>query len=189
MTEILLRVGGLIAIILLSVGGFLLWDNHKKGKIQELSYKEHEVGKLVNSGNYTKARELIASTQSEGGPMAALIQSYELLIAENSEEKVDEGKVLQSMVKNLQDRDLLSFYRERYAFYLFKQGKLEQALNELNSIREDDFNFLSATLLKAQILQKQGKEEDAKKLLEIVKEKGKDSYFANIAQAFGLVGE
>jgi|UniRef100_A0A7C2V6M3 predicted negative regulator of RcsB-dependent stress response len=187
MKDIVLRVGGLIAVVLLFVGGFLLWDKYKKDKLEKLAYKEYEVSKLIQTGNYPKALELIKSNQSSG-PFKSLFLSYELYIAENSEEKIDEGKVLNEILESLKDKDLLALYRERYAYYLFKQGKLQEALKELEKVEEKDFNYVSALLLKAQILKKQGKNKEAQEALSKAKEKSPNTYFSNMAQAMMLMG-
>jgi len=131
--------------------------------------------------------ELIKSNQSSG-PFKSLFLSYELYIAENSEEKIDEGKVLNEILESLKDKDLLALYRERYAYYLFKQGKLQEALKELEKVEEKDFNYVSALLLKAQILKKQGKNKEAQEALSKAKEKSPNTYFSNMAQAMMLMG-
>ncbi|MEZ0336961.1 MAG: tetratricopeptide repeat protein [Aquificaceae bacterium] len=187
MKDIVLRVGSLIAVILLLVGGFLFWDKYKKDKLEKLAYKEHEISKLIQTGNYSKALELIKKEES-AGPFKPLLLSYELYIAENSEEKIDEGKVLKEILESLKDKDLLALYRERYAYYLFKQGKLQEALKESENIGEKDFNYVSAMLLKAQILKKEGKNKEAQELLSKVMEKSPNTYFSNMAQAMMLMG-
>ncbi|MCX8164096.1 MAG: tetratricopeptide repeat protein [Aquificaceae bacterium] len=189
MRDIFIRLGGLVTLIILLVGGFLFWDHYRNKKLQELSYEEYEVSKLMQAGNYLKARELIKSTSSKEGPFKPLLLSYELYMEVHWEEKIDEGKVLAEILKNLKDRDLFAFYRERYAYYLFKQGKHQEALRELEGVKETDFNYMSAMLLKAQILQKNGKIKEAKEALKKLREQGSETYFANMAQALELMGE
>ncbi|MFN3976127.1 MAG: tetratricopeptide repeat protein [Aquificaceae bacterium] len=188
MKDIALRIGSLIAVVLLFVGGFLLWDKYKKDKLEKLAYKEYEISKLIQGGNYSKAMEIIKSDKS-AGPFKPLFLSYELYLAESSEEKIDEGRVLNEMLESLKDRDLLSLYRERYAYYLFKQGKLQEALKELEKIGEKDFNYVSALLLKAQILKRQAKNKEAQETLSKVEEKSPNTYFSNMAQAMMLMGK
>ncbi|MEM2447271.1 MAG: hypothetical protein QW734_11515, partial [Candidatus Bathyarchaeia archaeon] len=103
MMDILLRVGGLIAVVLLFVGGFLLWDNYRNRKLQEASYKEYEIRKLLQAGNYKNAEELINSATNS--PMKPLLLSYKLYISEHSKEsKVNTHEVLGEIVKNLKDK-------------------------------------------------------------------------------------
>ncbi len=188
MKDVVLKVGGLIIVVLLVVGGGLLWDKYKKDKLEKLSYKEYEISKLIQAGNYAKAMEIIKKEGSPG-PFKPLFLSYELYIGENSKERVDEGKVLKEILTSLKDRDLLALYRERYAYYLFKQGKSAEALRELEKIGEKDFNYASAMLLKAQILKKEGRDKEAQETLSKVKDKAPNTYFANMAQALSLAGE
>ncbi|MFN7065360.1 MAG: tetratricopeptide repeat protein [Aquificaceae bacterium] len=183
MRDVILRVGFLVLISLSLVGGFLLWDRYRKNKLEKLAYKEYEISKLIQAGNYQKVKELIETTYPKAGPFKPLILSYELYM----DEKVQEDKVIREILEGLKDKDLRSFYIERYAYYLFKQGKAEEALRELEKIGEEDFNHASALLLKAQVLRKAGKEEEAKDILKRIKEKAPDTYFANIALA--LLGE
>lgn len=190
MRDIILRVGGLIAVILLIVGGFLLWDNYKNRKLQELAYKEYEIRKLLQTGNYKKAEELIDSVSSKDSSFKPLFLSYKLYIAEHSkDEKIEETQVIREIIKDLKDKELLAFYRERYAYELFKSGKHKEALKELESIREEDFNYVSSLLLKAQILKKEGKAQEAKVVLKKIEEKAPNTYFASMAQALSLIGE
>ena len=188
MRDIFLRVGGLIAVLVLLVGGFLLWDNYRNRKLQEASYKEYEIRKLLQAGNYENAKELIDSASNSS--MKPLFLSYKLYIADNSkEQKVNTLEVLREITDSLKDRELLAFYRERYAYELFKEGKNKEALSELEKIREEDFNYASSLLLKAQILKAEGKIEEAKAVLKKIEEKSPNTYFANMAQAFSLIGD
>lgn len=187
MRDIILRVGILTLVAISVVGGFLLWERYKRGKLEKIAYKEYEISKLIQSGNYQKAKDLIREASAEDGPFKSLFLSYQLYLAFDSKEKVDEGKVIKEILESLKDEDLKSLYRERYAYYLFKQGKGQEALAELEKIREEDFNYVSALLLKAQILQREGKEVEAREVLRQVIEKSPDTYFANVA--FALLGE
>ena len=81
MRDIFLRVGGLISVLVLLVGGFLLWDNYRNRKLQEASYKEYEIRKLLQAGNYENAKELIDSASNSS--MKPLFLSYKLYIADN----------------------------------------------------------------------------------------------------------
>ncbi len=190
MRDIILRIGIPIVLVLLLVGGFLFWKNYTNRKIQEISYKEYEVRKLLQAGNYKKAQELIDSASSKGGPLKPLFLSYELYIADQGKgEKINTAQVLREILKSLKDKELLSLYRERYAYELFKEGKSQEALRELESIREEDFNYTSALLLKAQILKREGKLEESKSVLKKIEEKSPGTYFANMAQALSLMGD
>ncbi|MDW8095923.1 MAG: tetratricopeptide repeat protein, partial [Aquificaceae bacterium] len=183
------RVGGIILAVLLLVGGVVFWNHYKNKKLQELAYKEYEISKLVRAGNYAKAKEVISSASSKDSPFKPLFLSYSLYMSTYVDEKIDEGKVTQEMIKSLKDRELLSLYRERYAYYLFKQGKTKEALKELDAVGEKDFNWASAMLLKAQILKKEGRHKEAEEVLNKIKEKSSQTYFANMAQAIQFAGE
>ncbi|MFN3870622.1 MAG: tetratricopeptide repeat protein [Aquificaceae bacterium] len=180
MRDIILRVGILVALVLSLVGGFLFWEKYKKSKLEKLAYKEYEISKLVQAGNYEKAKELIKEL-SKDGSFKPLALSYKLYMGE------EDDKTIKEILESLKDKDLKALYTERYAYYLFKQGKDQEAIKSLEAIKEEDFNYPSAMLLKAQILKKMGKEQEAKELLKVVREKAKDTYFANIALA--LLGE
>ncbi len=188
MMDIILRVGGFIAFVFLFVGGFLLWDNYRNRKLQEVAYKEYEVRKLLQVGNYKKAEELINSASNS--LMKPLLLSYKLYISEHSKEsKINTSEVLVEIIKSLRNKELLAFYRERYAYELFKEGKNKEALRELDSIKEEDLNYTSSLLLKAQILKKEGRKEEARAVLKKIGEKSPNTYFANMAQALSLMGD
>lgn len=187
MRDLVLRVAGLILIILLPVAGFIVWEHYRNKKLQEFAYREYEISKLIRVGNYSKARELIDS--SGDSPFKPLLLSYKLYIGTHSGEKIEEGKVIEEIIKRLKDRDMLALYRERRAYYLFKEGKLQEAMKELEGIGEGDFNYPSALLLKAQILRKEGKGKEAEEILKKVRERSSETYFANMAQALQLAGD
>ena len=187
MKDIIIRVGAIILVALSLVGGFLVWEKYKKAKLEKWAYKEHEISKLIQAGNYQKAKDLIKEASSEGGPFKSLYLSYNLYLLTETKENIEEGKVLIEILENTKDKDLQALYRERYAYYLFNQGKSQEALKELEKIREEDFNYVSALLLKAQILQKEGKDKEAGEVLKKVINKSPNTYFANIALA--LLGE
>ncbi|MFN3599041.1 MAG: tetratricopeptide repeat protein [Aquificaceae bacterium] len=180
MRDVIFRVGILVVLVLSLVGGFLFWERYQKNKLEKLAYKEYEISKLVQAGNYEKARELIKEL-SKDRPFKPLALSYELYM-----EKEDD-KTIREILESLKGKDLKNLYTERYAYYLFKQGKDEEAIKSLEDIKEGDFNYPSAMLLKVQILKRMGKEKEAKELLKAVQEKAKGTYFANIA--FALLGE
>ncbi len=188
MMDVILRVGGLIAVVLVLVGSFLLWDNYTNRKLQELAYKEYEIRKLLQAGNYKKAQELIDSASD--GSMKPLFLSYKLYMAEHSkDQKINTSEVLREVIKSLKNKELLALYRERYAYELFKEGKNKEALSELEKIKEEDFNYSSSLLLKAQILKKEGKTEEARAILKKIEEKNPNTYFANMAQALSIMGD
>ncbi len=188
MKDLILRVGGLIAVVLAIVGSFLLWDNYRNRKLQELAYKEYEIRKLLQAGNYKKAEELISSASNS--PFKPLFLSYRLYMADHAkDQKVNTSETLREIIKNLKDKELLAIYRERYAHELFKEGKNKEALKELENIREDDFNYTSSLLLKAQILWVEGKKEEAREVLKKIEGESPNTYFANMARAFSLVGD
>lgn len=187
MRNTIIKVGGLFLLVLLVVGGYLLWDNYQKRKLQTLAYKTYEINKLIQAGNYSKAKELLKT--SEAGPFKPLFLSYQLYIGERTGEKIDEVQLLEGIIESLKDDDLKALYREKYAYYLFKQGKTQEALREIEKIQEKNFNYVSSLILKAQILQKEGKHKEAKEALKKAKERGEGTYFANMAQAFELLGE
>ncbi|MCX7989302.1 MAG: hypothetical protein N2648_01500, partial [Aquificaceae bacterium] len=116
MSYLVFRVGGIILAVLLLVGGVVFWNHYKNKKLQELAYKEYEISKLMHAGNYAKAKEVISSASSKDSPFKPLFLSYSLYMSTYVDEKIDEGKVTQEMIKSLKDRELLSLYRERYAY-------------------------------------------------------------------------
>lgn len=186
MAYIALRLGLVVGIALLVVGAFLGWEHYRNKRLQEQSYKEYEIRKLLGAENYQKALEQIKNFPD--GPFKPLALSYELYIAQVGSQKIDELKVLEQMVKSLKDPELLALYKERYAFALFKEGKNQEALRLLEEIKEKDFNYYSALLLKAQILEKEGKRQEAINIYRLVAEKQKDKYLGNLAKSFLLEG-
>ncbi|RMH80857.1 MAG: hypothetical protein D6674_02125 [Acidobacteria bacterium] len=184
MVEVFLRVGVLLLGILLLAGAFIGFEHYREKRLQEQSYREYEIRKLLQAGNYEKVLELTRNFPS--GSFKPLALSYELMLAQESMGKVDEGKVLKEIIDGLKDDSLKSLYLERYAYHLLSQGKTREALKVLEGIKKEDFNYASALLLKGQILQKEGKVQEARALYLEVQKLQEDRYMANLAEALAL---
>jgi TolA-binding protein len=74
----------------------------------------------------------------------------------------------------------------REAFYIYRKGNYDDAIDKLLSIKEDAFNYPSALLLKAFSYEGKGNKEEARKLYSRIKEVYGNTYFARVATAMLL---
>ncbi|SHK13597.1 tetratricopeptide repeat protein [Thermocrinis minervae] len=167
---------GLVVILAIGLLLLIVWNDRRKQLQAEASYKEYALYNALQKQDYQKAKELIK--QLEGTPFEPLALSYYVTYKELGGDKI---KVLEQVEKDVKDPQIKKLYTERLAFELYVSGKKDQALKVLEGVQKDDFNYPSALLLKAQILN------DPKLYLE-VKNLAKDGYLSNLAQALLLTG-
>ncbi|MCS7083926.1 MAG: tetratricopeptide repeat protein [Aquificaceae bacterium] len=159
---------------ILIVSSFLAYNHFRKSTLENASYLEFRISQAVSKENKEAALKDISSAKVEPRTFRALINSYKLVLNKSDDPS--------STLEDISDSELRSIYLERKAYYLFSQGKPKEALDVLNSIRRDSFNYQSSLLLKAQVLIALGDKQTATQTLEEIIKTKPDSYLANIAK-------
>ncbi|WP_096602623.1 tetratricopeptide repeat protein [Hydrogenobacter hydrogenophilus] len=179
----LIRIVPLVLALLVVMGGFwgLKWWKDKK--LSELSYQEYEIRRAIQSGDYKRADELIKKIQADDSPYKPLVLSYRLYLEKEEGIKVDEVQILQDLISSLKDKDIVPLYKERLAYAYYLVGNNQKALELLNNIGKDSFNYYSAQILKGMVLEKMGKKDQAKEVYTQVEKLAKGTYFGNLAGA------
>ncbi len=178
----LIRIVLLGVVLFVVVAGFLGLKRWRDKKLSELSYQEYEIRRAIQSGDYKRAEELIKKIQSDESPYKPLVLSYRLYL-EKEGVKVDEVQTLQDLISSLKDEDILPLYKERLAYAYYLVGNNQKALELLNEISKDSFNYYSAQILKGMVLEKMGKKDQAKEIYVQVEKSAKGTYFGNLAGA------
>ncbi len=161
-----------VAVFITAYFGFLWWQKEEEKKLQEIAYLSFLVAKNLKEGNYDEGLKIIEEIKSEYGKeaMAIFARSYYLLL-DNVEGKDKEAEELSKLFK---DKDIKSLFLERMAY--------EKAdITALENINERVFNYESSLFLKAVLLKRENKEEDAKKILSDLASKD-IPYFSSVAQ-------
>ncbi|ADC88689.1 hypothetical protein Thal_0051 [Thermocrinis albus DSM 14484] len=164
-------------VLTLSAGIFFLYQQNRQKNLQRVSYTEWEIRRLLQAGDYQKARDLIQKTKDNAGPLRPLLLSYLLKMQDTNEEGI-----LKDILESTKDRDLSALYRERLAFYYYTKGQYNKALQELTSITEENFNYPSAQILKAQVQMALGNKSEATKILNTIAEKYRGTYWENLSR-------
>lgn len=183
MREKVIFVANIVGFALLVAAGWIAWDHLSEKRRSEHSLREFELRRAVEAGNQDTARKILKDLEKnkEFRPLAL---SYKLQMEKDG----DLRSVLKDIVESTKDAQLKSLYIERYAYELFRHNQREQALKELAKINSEDFNYVSAMLLKAQILRSLNKNREANEILQSLLKDQKETYFANLAYALFLKG-
>ena len=145
------------------VGGFTYYQSYKEKKLDELAGLVY----LYEKGKKKKEEVL---EKVKGTPLEA----YLILTSGEFDPKV---------IDLVEDEDFKKLLIERYAYELYRQGKKESALKELEKIKKEDFNYPSAQLLKAFIYRSMGEKDKALSIFAELSSKYAGTYFGHIAQA------
>ena len=157
--ELILGVS-LILFIALAVGGVSYYKGYKEKKLDEVAYKVYlfEKGKLKEE----EVREAVRGTP------------YEVyFLALKGEDVADKVK----------DEEFRKVFLEARAYRLFKEGKKEEALKILETIKREDFNYPSAQLLKGIILESMGRVKEARAIYVSLSAEFRNTYFGKVAYA------
>ncbi len=150
----------LILVIASAVGGLSYYRSYKEKKLDEIAYKVYlfEKGKV-------KEEEILGL--AKGTPYEAYVKALA-------------GQDVSDLVGDDQIRKL---FLEKKAHNLYREGRYEEALRVLDSIDKDDFNYPSAQLLRAIILEKMGRIKEAKAIYVKLSAELKGTYIGKVAFA------
>lgn len=182
MKEKIAVLAGIIGFILLIAAGWTGWNYFSEKERSKYSLMEFELRKALEAGNLDIAKKAVKDLEksSQYKPLAL---SYLIHIEKNVN-----LNVLKDLVESIEDKQLKAFYIERYAYELFKHNQKAKALSELEKISKEDFNYVSAMLLKAQILLSENKKQEAHSILQSIMKNPEENYFSNLAYALLLKG-
>ncbi len=160
-------LAGILLVLFIAslVGGLSYWRKHQREKVEELAtlVYRYELGEL-------KREEV--EKKLKGTPSYA----YFLMVSGEAEKALP----------LVEDDQLRTFLEERKAYKLYTSGRAEEAVEILDRIDKDKFNYPSALLLKAFSLEKKGDRKSAKEIYrELTKEFG-GTYFGRVAYGFLL---
>ncbi|MEZ0360619.1 MAG: tetratricopeptide repeat protein [Hydrogenobacter sp.] len=180
----LVRIVIFAIVVFFLIGVFFAWRWWEDKKLSEISYKDYEIRLAIQSENYEKAEKLVQSVAKERSPYTPLALSYMLYIERKGQVGGNDIKLLQEILSSLRDKELVSLYKERLAYAYFSVGNYQKALEVLESVKSDDFNYYSAQILKGLVLEKMGRGDQAKAVYSQVEKLARGTYFGNLASAF-----
>ncbi|HIE59575.1 MAG TPA: tetratricopeptide repeat protein [Hydrogenothermaceae bacterium] len=175
-------IAGFILAVLMLIA--LIYQKSKEKEfLNNAGAKVYEISELISSKKFSEATKLIAEFKKTYAdtPYIKLINVYEIQIQRQQNKNID--KKLVQKTKNLFNTDQLkAFYTEFEGFLNFKEKKYTEAKQNLENVKQNHFNYLSALLLKGIILEKTGEKNKAKTAFEEVRElsKNKFKYFYDI---------
>jgi predicted negative regulator of RcsB-dependent stress response len=150
----------LVLLIASAVGGLNYYKNYKAKKLEEVAYRVYlfELGKVGEE-------EILKAVK--GTPYEAYVRALK------GEEVAD----------LIEDEDIKKLFLEARAYRLYREGKLQEALRTLGEITEEDFNYPSAQLLKALILEKMGELKEARAIYVSLSAEMRGTYIGRVAYA------
>lgn len=175
-------ITGFILALLILIA--LIYQKSKEKEfLNNAGAKVYEISELVSNKKFSQAKKLITEFKKTYAdtPYIKLINVYEIQIQRQQNKNID--KKLVQETKNLFNTDQLkAFYTEFEGLLNFKEKKYTDAKQNLDNVKQNHFNYLSALLLKGIILEKTGEKDKAKTAFEEVRElsKNKFKYFYDI---------
>jgi len=175
-------IGGFIALIIGIVAVFVVKEEKQK-VLNEASKLAYQIKLAYESDNEQKANSLINSFKSKYSdtPFMKLVLSYELKLKEKKD-LPSAGEIAKKIKNLLETKQLKSGYTEYQGYVFHEENKDDNALKFLGSIERKDYNFISAQLLTAFILKKQGSIEEAKSIFTQISQESGFKYFSAIAR-------
>ncbi len=175
-------IGGFIALIIGIVAVFVVKEEKQK-VLNEASKLAYQIKLAYESDNEQKANSLINSFKSKYSdtPFMKLVLSYELKLKEKKD-LPSAGEIAKKVKNLLETKQLKSGYTEYQGYVFHEENKDDNALKFLGSIERKDYNFISAQLLTAFILKKQGSIEEAKSIFTQISQESGFKYFSAIAK-------
>lgn len=169
-------IAGFILAVLMLIA--LIYQKSKEKEfLNNAGAKVYEISELISSKKLSEATKLIAEFKKTYAdtPYIKLINVYEIQIQRQQNKNID--KKLVQKTKNLFNTDQLkAFYTEFEGFLNFKEKKYTEAKQNLENVKQNHFNYLSALLLKGIILEKTGEKNKAKTAFEEVRELSKNKF-------------
>lgn len=173
--------GFILAVLVLVL--FIYQKSKEREFLNKAGAKVFEISELISNKDYDKAKSLIAEFKKTytDTPYIKLINAYEIQIQKEKGKNIDKNLVQNT--KNLfETEQFKAFYTEFEGYLNFSEKKYTEAKQNLDSVKQNHFNYLSALLLKGIILEKTGQKDNAKTIFEEVRELSKEkfTYFYNI---------
>jgi len=175
-----LILGVFVGIILVIVASYF-YQKHKEERINEASVIFYNLEKAYNENKYNEAKKFIEKLKNDYKDTGyyKLALSYELLIKKEKNQISVED--IDNLKNSLNTEDLKGYLSEYQAYIAYKNEKYNDALDKLNSITQQNFNYISALTLKGIVLIKE-KNPQFKQVLEEVVNLSQYDYFKQVAK-------
>ena len=174
-------IGGFIVLIAGIVVLFTVKEKEKE-VLNQASKLAYQIKIAYESDNDQIAKKLISEFKSKykDTPFMKLVLSYEIDM--NKDKNPLETENISKQLKSLVETDQLkSGYNEYQAYISHEKGNDDEALRILGNIDRKYYNYVSAQLLTAYILKKQGNKEQANSIFEMISQERSYRYFSSIA--------
>ncbi len=173
---------GFIAILIAGTVVFFVYKQNQEEVYNQASKLVYQIKKAYEADDMKKVKELIHSfkTQYSDTPFLKVVEAYEVNMYENKDIKKAD-KVASDIRKKLFTDQLKSGYKEFKGYVYYQEKNNEKALSILGSIDSRYYNNISAKLLTAIILKKEGKTQNAQAIFQELSQKKMFPYFSSIA--------
>lgn len=169
-------IAGFILAIFILIA--LIYQKSKEKEfLNNAGAKVYEISELVYNKKFDEAKKLIYEFKKTYAdtPYIKLINVYEIQVQKLQNKNIDK-KFVQETKKLFNTDQLKAFYTEFEGFLNFKEKKYTEAKQNLDNVKQNYFNYLSALLLKGIILEKTGEKDKAESAFKEVRELSKDKF-------------
>lgn len=168
-------VAGLIAIILLII--FVIYRNAKLNeKLNQASIYIYKIQSEIDSKKYKEAEKDIKFFKANFADTPYIKLVYALEINLNKEQNKDTKDLTKKLKKHIKTDQFKAYFTEYEGYLDYKDKNYNKALNNLNKIKQNDFNYLSALTLKGIIYNIQGQKDKAKEIFEEINQLSKNRF-------------
>ncbi len=165
----IIKLGVGVALLMAVAAGIDYWKEKRYREEDERAYRIYKLEQeIVSSPSKEKVEALL---RASGDSIYALAVAAEY----------GGREYLKRLISKLEDEHLKKLFLEKEAFLLYREGKLNEALDKLSGIKNKDFNYPSALILKGFIYEAKGDTERAEEIYKRVLAKYPVSYFGKLA--------
>lgn len=170
-----------LVILLIIFAGYYYKKELDLQKKIKASVELTKISQLISDNKLAEAEKEIGNFEKnyKDTDYYKVVLAYKILLKrENNLEDLESVK----QISNLLETDISSGFKEYLSYLSYKNGDLKTSKDYLKSIDSKSYNYLSSQILSAFILKKEGNYEEARKILEMVKNNQNYRYLSLLAK-------
>ncbi len=170
-----------LVILLIIFAGYYYKKELDLQKKIKASVELTKISQLISDNKLAEAEKEIGNFEKnyKDTDYYKVVLAYKILLKRESNlEDLESVK----QISNLLETDISSGFKEYLSYLSYKNGDLKTSKDYLKSIDSKSYNYLSSQIISAFILKKEGNYEEARKILEMVKNNQNYRYLSLLAK-------